>query len=99
MSKAAKKTKTTEIKPTKKVLPEVKGNELTFVLNVDEVLSLIQILSFSKELFMQMSINAAGQENKQDQVTFATRSEVSAYLCHRFKEIASIGEPTSRDLH
>jgi hypothetical protein len=99
MDKTKKNTKNRSKSNELKSLPAVNSGESTFVLNSDEVSSLVQILAFSKELFMQMSINAADSKDEKSQIIFAARSELSSMLYRKFREIASIGEPTSRELH
>jgi hypothetical protein len=98
MAKTTKKSKPI-IKPDSKKMPPINEGDSTFVLEADEVNSLIQILAFSKELFLQMSINAANIQDEKTRVVFAARSELSGMLYRKFREIASIGEPTSRELH
>ena len=97
--KTSKKEESTKPVEQEKKMPEAKVGDYTFMLNTDEVLSLIQILAFSKDLFMQMSINAATAQDQKGQITYAARSELSAMLYSKFREIASIGEPSSRELH
>ena len=90
------KPKTTEQQPPK---PPVREGEFTFVLSTEEVLAVVQILAFSKDTFTAMSSNAQKEGNVKASEVFAARSELSGLLYDKFRDVASIGEPTSRHLH
>lgn len=96
-----KKTKKTASKPVEetKVLPQVREGDLTFVMSRDEVYSLVQILGFSRDVFKQMSLNCGLEGDKQAEEAYAARSELSLILFNKIRQIASIGEPTSRAFH
>lgn len=79
--------------------PPVDEGEFTFVLSADEVLAIVQILAFSKDVFAKMSANSEKDGDINAAKTYATRSELSGLLYEKFRENASIGEPTSRNLH
>jgi hypothetical protein len=83
----------------KKSLPDIKPGEHTFVMNNDEIFSLVQILSFSRDIFKQMSLNCGVEGDTESEAAFAARSELSDILFGKIRKIASIGEPTSRELH
>lgn len=98
MSKT-KKTKKTKQVDELKSLPSAASNEVTAILSIEEIISLIQILSLSKEVFFQMSLNSVDLKDEKVRAAFASKSEISAFLCDRLKKLASIGEPTSREVH
>lgn len=97
----AKKKQTTTLKKTEELKPkqEVKANEHLFVMTNDEVFSLVQILSFSRDVFKQMSMNCAIEGDIKAETVYAARSELSNILYEKIRTLASIGEPTSRALH
>ena len=97
--KTTKKKATTETKSEEKTLPVVKDNEHTFIMTNEEVFSLVQILSFSRDIFKQMSLNCAVEGDTKAEAVFAARSELSDILYGKIRQIASIGEPTSRAFH
>jgi hypothetical protein len=83
----------------KQDMPPVNDGHYTLVMSIDEVVSMIQILAFSKELFSQMAINAAETKDTKGQAVFTARSELSAILFSRIRALTGIGEPSSRELH
>lgn len=80
--------------------PSVGPDQYSFALSRDEVLALIQILGSSKDIYAQMVINSlqAGEPEKLQQA-YSARAQLSAMLYLKFREVASIGEPTSREIH
>lgn len=95
------KKKTTPIKSEQKhqKRPDVKPNEHLFVMDSEEVYSLIQILAFSKDIFLKMSQNCAREGDTNAETVYAARSALSEVLYTKISTVVSIGEPTSRDLH
>lgn len=91
-----KKTKMTKKKADK---PKIEEGSFSIVLNVEEMFSLIQILSFSKEVFEKMSENCRKDGNDKSMRVYGARSQLSLILYEKFKIIAGIGEPTSREVH
>ena len=96
-----KKTKTTKKKATEKLIqkPTVDDGNFTIVLSVDEMFSLVQILGFSKEIFERMALNYDKDGQLESAKVYAARSELSMILFKKFRAVAGIGEPTSRDVH
>jgi hypothetical protein len=90
-----KKKNQSDLKPR----PEVKSGEYFFAMNSEEIYSLIQILVFSKEIFLKMSHNCAIEGDSKAETVYAARSALSEALYSRISAIVSIGEPTSRNLH
>lgn len=80
-------------------MPPINDGHYTLVMSIDEVVSMIQILAFSKELFNQMAVNAADSKDQKSQAVFTARSELSAILFSRIRALTGIGEPSSRELH
>ena len=68
-------------------------------MSVEETFSLVQILSFSKEIFEKMSENCLKDGDIKVAQVYAARSKLSLLLFEKFKAVAGIGEPTSRDVH
>jgi len=97
--KKTTKKKATSEQPPEKQLPTVVEGDLTFVLTRDEVFSLIQILSFSRDVFKQMSLDRAVEGDVKSEAAYAARSQLSELLFTKIRQIASIGEPTSRAFH
>lgn len=98
-TKKTTKTKKSPIVVEQPKLPTIKHGEYTFVLSEEELFSLAQILSFSRDVFKQMSLDRGVAGDGQAEAIFAARSELSSILFHKMKLIANIGEPTSRELH
>jgi hypothetical protein len=101
---AAKKKATTKKKEVKeKNLPNrklVQGDEFSVVLNANELLSLIQLLSFSKDVFENMAINTLRDGgDKVVQASYSARAQLSLALSQKFRDLANIGEPQSREVH
>lgn len=105
MAKPKKKTKTPKkievIQPKEppKDAPEVKPEHKLIMLSDDEVTSLTQILAFSRDVFKQMSMNCALQNDTKAEVIYSARSELSDHLFKKIQLFSSIGEPTSRAFH
>ncbi len=94
---AKKKTKKTLTKLSTKPLME--GDNFSVVMTVDEMFSLVQILSFSKDIFERMSKNCHKDGDIKSSDVYSARSQLSMLLYKKFKDIAGIGEPTSREVH
>ena len=90
--KTKKKTELTE-KP-----PVEEGNFLV-VLSVQEMFSLVQILSFSKDIFERMAENSIKDGDDKSGQVYGARSKLSMILYEKLKDVAGIGEPTSREVH
>lgn len=95
------KKKTTQTKPEgePQKKPEVKPNEYLFIMNSEEVYSLIQILAFSKDIFLKMSQNCALEGDAKAETVYAARSALSEVLYTKISTVVNIGEPASRNLH
>ena len=93
--------KKTKKKTTKAVdtLPPIEKGSYTVVLSVDEMLSLVQILGFSKDLFDKMSETSHKEGKDGVAQVYDARSQLSVLLYEKLKIIAGIGEPTSREVH
>jgi hypothetical protein len=65
----------------------------------EELFSIIQILSFSKDIFHQMSLNCIKEGDDKTGQVYEARSSLSLILYSKFKTLANIGEPTSREVH
>jgi hypothetical protein len=74
-------------------------SQYSFLMSAEEVYSMVQILSFSKDIFAQMSLNYTNEGNQKAAAVFAARSELSKILYKKISDMASIGEPTSREIH
>jgi hypothetical protein len=96
---AKKTTQTKSEEQPKKVLPPLGPDEYTFIMSANEVYSLVQVLSFSRDIFKQMSLNCAVEGDAKGEAAYAARSELSEILFTKLRTIASIGEPTSRAFH
>lgn len=92
--KAAKKKTKVEKKP-----PIVTGNEFSTVLSSDEIVSLVQILTFAKQVFDQMTATAVKDKNDVEAAIWGARSKLTSMLYAKFRDVADIGEPTSRQIH
>ena len=79
--------------------PEIVEGQYSFCMTIDEVLSMVQVLSFSKEMFNQLSINFLKDGDEKNAAMYAARSELSSLLYKKIREVASIGEPASRNIH
>lgn len=90
-----KKTKNKE----KLLPPPPEEGSLSLVLTVEETFSLIQMLTFSKEIFERMSANCKIDGDLKAAEVYAARSQLSLLLFKKLKIIAGIGEPTSREVH
>lgn len=68
-------------------------------LTAEEMLSAIQILGFSKDMFEQMALdrNKAGDEKAT--MIWSARANLSMLLWLKLKDVANIGEPSSDQLH
>ena len=79
--------------------PEVGPDEFTVVLSKDEMVSLTQILHFSKNVFAEMALNLQKEGNIVDAENMNARSALSKILFTKFKDLTLIGEPESRQVH
>lgn len=95
MPAAKKKTKKTKLI----VKPPVEEGNFSVEISVEEMFSLVQILSFSKEIFQKMSENYFKEGDDRSMLVYDARSKLSLMLYEKFKAVAGIGEPTSREVH
>jgi hypothetical protein len=79
--------------------PTIEGNCHTLILSNDEVIALMQILSFSKNVFAEMALNAQKENHMKDAEIMSARSTLSDIILSKIKVAAAIGEPESRELH
>ena len=93
----SKKEKVAAVVEVKK--PDIAEGEYSFCMTIDEMLSMIQILTFSKEMFNQMSINCLKEGDEKSAAVYAARVELSQILYRKISQVARIGEPLSRDIH
>lgn len=94
-----KKVTTPKKTETLKSKPAIEPANYSVVMNSDELFSIIQLLSFSRDVFDQMSKNYAETGDEKSGSIARARSELSVILWNKFRVIANIGEPISRDLH
>jgi hypothetical protein len=95
-AKTKKKTKKIE-QPAKK--PPVEPGNFSVVMSTEEMFSLVQILSFSKDIFERMASNCRKDGDAKAGEIYTARSLLSVLLYEKFKTVAGIGEPESRDIH
>ncbi len=79
--------------------PPIQEGSFSMELRTDEILSAIQILAFSVEIFDKMSRNCEKDGDLVTAEAYLARSQLSALLYEKFKTVAEIGEPTSREVH
>ena len=94
-----KKTKKIEKATVEKKPRIVEVGCYSFAMNEDEMLSIIQILIFSKEIFEQMALDCHKQGNEKAMQTYGARAKLSLMLYEKFKDVAEIGEPISNEFH
>lgn len=92
-----KKTKTKKIEVKKPRIVE-QGN-FSVVLTSDELFSMIQVLSFSREVFSQMAYDCKTLGDDRAATVWGARSELSYMLFKKFRDVAEIGEPVSNEVH
>jgi hypothetical protein len=63
------------------------------------MLSVLQILSFAKEIFEQMSKNLAVEGDTKTGDVYLARSQLSELLFKKFQSVVEVGEPESKHLH
>jgi len=93
MAKKVTKKKT----PTKQQL--IKDDEYSVVMTAQEMLSVIQIFSFARDIFDQMAVNLVKDGDEKTADVYSARARLSMMLYTKFRDIANIGEPTSREVH
>jgi hypothetical protein len=82
-----------------KDMPPATQDDITVVYSKNEVLSLAQILLFSKNVFAEMSVNFLKEGNPADAETMNARSLLSQHLLAKIQTIEEMGEPESRQVH
>jgi hypothetical protein len=65
----------------------------------DEMLSIINILSYAKDLYNQMATTLAKEGDAKAGEMFSARAVVSQMIFTKFATAADIGEPTAREVH
>ncbi len=96
----AKKKTTSKKKIEKKVKPKlIPEGSYSLVMSAEEMLSMIQILSFSREVFEQMAVNCHREGDEKGMQVYGARSKLSWMLYEKFRDVAGIGEPSSDQVH
>ena len=72
---------------------------IPLMLTPDELYSMIQILSFSREIFEQLAITSEKDGKEQARALYAARAQLSSLLYDRLKSVSRAEEPVSRTLH
>jgi hypothetical protein len=65
----------------------------------EELLSSIQVLSFAKSVFEQLAANAKKDGDDEALAAWVARAKLSLLLSSKLRDVAKIGEPTSREVH
>jgi len=81
------------------VMPDVGPLVVTVALSKEEMISLAQILMFSKNVFAEMALSLEKEGKSVDAESMNARSVLSQLLFTKFKNLALIGEPESRQVH
>lgn len=79
--------------------PNIEPDLYSLTMSSKELISLMQILSFAKQVFEQMAVNLDKEGQLEEAKTYIARSHISEVLFNKFQMLADIGEPTSRDVH
>ena len=95
--KTTKKVKPTAPEPTKPNL--IEPGSYSVVYSRDEMISSVQMLSFGQTVFEQIAVTCHKEGNDKSMEMWAARSKLCAMLCEKLRNIAKIGEPTSREVH
>jgi hypothetical protein len=102
MSKSKKTTKkktSSEIVPERKLKTPVKPGCFSMVFTADELITAIQILKLSEEMFEQLAHNMYKAGNASETQIYAARAQLSKLLHDKLTLVAEVGEPISRDVH
>ena len=97
--KIATKKKTTKAIAEKKKPQLIKEGEYNVALTAEEMLSAIQILSFSKDMFEQVALESSKSGDEKSTLVWSARANLSMLLWLKLRDVASIGEPSSGELH
>jgi hypothetical protein len=92
------KKKTTDIEeiPAK---PPVEVGNFSVVLSIEEMFSLVSLLTFSKKIFEKMADNSLKVGDVAAMEIYNAHSKVSIDIYQKLNAVAGIGEPTSREVH
>jgi len=93
--KKTKKMMIAEIAPK----PPIEEGSFSVVLSVEDMFSLVQILSISKSIFEKTGEACLKDGDEKSAQVFYARAKLSLLLYDKFKTVAGIGEPTSREVH
>jgi hypothetical protein len=77
----------------------VEDGSFSMSMTAEEMLSLVQILSFSAQIFEEMGKNLLAEGNKSAASVYASRCQLSLALYDKLSVVAGIGEPSSREVH
>jgi len=65
----------------------------------EELMSSIQVLTFAKAMFEQLAMNSKKDGDNEAMQAWIARAKLSLLLCSKLRDVAKIGEPTSREVH
>lgn len=98
-------TKTTKLvdpeekDPGRKQVTDVNPGCISFQMTEQELAATIELLQFAKTSFGNLAAYATSNGDDKQAEVYLTREEISAVLLGRYKALAVIGEPKSRDVH
>lgn len=78
---------------------ELTADDISFILSQEEIVSLLQVLYFSREVFNQMALEMDQVGKTGIGKVYSARATLSSILYNKFNVINQIGEPISKDLH
>lgn len=77
----------------------IEDDNYTVIMSREEILSSIQVLTFAKSVFEQLAQNSKKDGDAEALAAWIARAKLSLMLCIKLRDVAKIGEPTSREVH
>lgn len=94
-SKKPKTKRKAKIEPPKLI----EDDHFTVVMAREELLSSISVLTFAKNVFEQLAVNSKKDGDADAVAVWSARAKLSLALCSKLRDVANVGEPTSREVH
>lgn len=76
-----------------------KSGFVTVELDVEELLAMTRLMSFSKDAFVYMSQQATTEGNAEEAAKHAGNARVAEILYTKLSSLAKIGQPESTNFH
>ncbi len=77
----------------------IPSGHINVVLSSNDFISILEILSFSKGLFEQMSVQLGKESKEKAKLMYALNAQLAHQLHAKFAAAYQVGEPSSKEIN